>query len=397
MEQIWPVAALWLLLALVAILFSVWFRISSALSEIVVGTLGQLIIGGLIGTQALAASSQWITFLASAGAVILTFLAGAELDPTVFRTKQKEAFAVGLVGFFGPFFGVAAVAHYVLHWGAMQSWLAGVALSTTSVAVVYSVMLELGLNRTDFGKGVLAACFVNDLGTVIALGLIFSPFTIKTLVFIGVSVAVFAILPFITPPFSKRFGARVSEAETKFLLLILFAMGGLSVWSGSEAVLPAYIIGMVLARIAGKNHDLIRRVRTLTFGLLTPFYFTRAGSLVSVPALAGAPLVFLVLLAAKMVSKMIPLTPTVRGFNYLGHEGIYYSLMMSTGLTFGTISSLFGLNHGIIDRTQYSFLVAAVIASAVVPTMIANAWFMPKHLLPPPQGAAVETEATQNV
>ena len=397
MEQVWPVAALWLLLALIATLFSVWFRISTALSEIVVGTLGQLIIGGLIGAQALAVNSQWITFLASAGAVILTFLAGAELDPTVFRTKRAEAFAVGLVGFFGPFLGVAAVAHYVLHWSVMQSWLAGVALSTTSVAVVYSVMLELGLNRTDFGKGVLAACFVNDLGTVIALGLIFSPFTVKTLVFIGVSVAVFAILPFITPPFFKRFGARVSEAETKFLLLVLFAMGGLAVWSGSEAVLPAYIIGMVLAGMMGKNHDLIRRVRTLTFGLLTPFYFIRAGSLVSVPALVGAPLVFLALLAAKMLSKMIPLTPTVRAFNYLGHEGIYYSLMMSTGLTFGTISSLFGLNHGIIDRTQYSFLVAAVIASAVVPTMIANAWFMPKHLLPSPQAAAVPTEATENV
>jgi glutathione-regulated potassium-efflux system ancillary protein KefC len=397
MEQIWPVAALWLLLALIATLFSVWFRISTALSEIVVGTLGQLIIGALIGTQALAVNSQWITFLASAGAVILTFLAGAELDPTVFRTKRTEAFAVGLVGFFGPFFGVAAVAHYVLHWGTMQSWLAGVALSTTSVAVVYSVMLELGLNRTNFGKGVLAACFVNDLGTVIALGLIFSPFTVKTLVFIAVSVAVFAILPFITPRFFKRFGGRVSEAETKFLLLVLFAMGALAVWSGSEAVLPAYIIGMVLAGMMGKNHDLIRRVRTLTFGLLTPFYFIRAGSLVSVPALMGAPLVFLALLAAKMLSKMIPLTPTVRAFNYLGHEGIYYSLMMSTGLTFGTISSLFGLNHGIIDRTQYSFLVAAVIASAVVPTMIANAWFMPKHLLPSPQGAAVQTEATENV
>jgi glutathione-regulated potassium-efflux system ancillary protein KefC len=237
---------------------------------------------------------------------------------------------------------------------------------------------------------------VNDLGTVIALGLIFSPFTVKTLVFIVVSVAVFAILPFITPPFFKRFGGRVSEAETKFLLLVLFAMGGLAAWSGSEAVLPAYIIGMVLAGMMGKNHDLIRRVRTLTFGLLTPFYFIRAGSLVSVPALMAAPLIFLALLAAKMLSKMIPLTPTVRAFNYLGHEGIYYSLMMSTGLTFGTISSLFGLNHGIIDRTQYSFLVAAVIASAVVPTMIANAWFMPKHLLPPPR-AAVETEATENV
>jgi glutathione-regulated potassium-efflux system ancillary protein KefC len=382
MEQVWLVAALWLVLALVATLLSIWFRISTALSEIVVGTVAQLIIGALIGPQALGAASSWITFLAGTGAIVLTFLAGAELDPAIFRTKWKEAFVVGLVGFFAPFLGAAAVAHYLLRWTVLSSWLAGVALSTTSVAVVYSVMLELGLNRTDFGKGILAACFVNDLGTVIALGLIFSPFTVKTLIFVAVSVVIFAVLPFITPWFFERFGGRVSELEAKYILFLLFAMGGLAAWAGSEAVLPAYIIGMVLAGTVGKDHILIRRLRTLTFGFLTPFYFIRAGSLVSVPALIGAPFVFLALLAAKMLSKMIPLVPTVRAFNYLGHEGLYYSLMMSTGLTFGTISALFGLNHQIIDQTQYSHLVATVIASAVVPTAIANAYFMPRHLLP---------------
>ncbi len=391
MEQVWLVAALWLVLALVATLLSIWFRISTALSEIVVGTVAQLIIGAFFGIQTLGAGSSWVTFLAGTGAIVLTFLAGAELDPTIFRTKWKEAFVVGLVGFFGPFLGAAAVAHYVLHWGTMQSLLAGVALSTTSVAVVYSVMLELGLNQTGFGKGILAACFVNDLGTVIALGLIFSPFTVKTLIFIGISVVVFAILPFLTPWFFERYGGRVSELEAKYILFMLFGMGGVAVWAGSEAVLPAYIIGMVLAGTVGKDHVLIRRLRTLTFGLLTPFYFIRAGSLVSVPALLGAPLVFLALLAAKMLSKMVPLVPTVRAFNYIGHEGMYYSLMMSTGLTFGTISSLFGLNHHIIDQTQYSHLVATVIASAVVPTAIANAYFMPKHLL---AGVAPQTPAT---
>src|SRR5580700_9127852 len=382
MEQVWLVAALWLVLALVATLLSIWFRISTALSEIVVGTVAQLIIGALIGTEALGAKSQWIAFLAGTGAIVLTFLAGAELDPGIFRTKWKEAFVVGLVGFFAPFLGAAAVARFVLHWGIMPSWLAGVALSTTSVAVVYSVMLELGLNQTDFGKGILAACFVNDLGTVIALGLIFSPFTIRTLIFVIASVVVFAILPFVTPWFFERFGGRVSELEAKYILFLLFGMGGLAAWAGSEAVLPAYIIGMVLAGTVGKDHVLIRRLRTLTFGLLTPFYFIRAGSLVSVPALVSAPLVFLALLAAKMLSKMIPLVPTVRAFNYLGHEGMYYSLMMSTGLTFGTIAALFGLNHQIISQTQYSHLVATVIMSAVVPTAIANAYFMPRHLLP---------------
>ena len=382
MEQVWFSAALWLFLALVAVLLAIWLRISTALSEIVVGTVAQLIIGALIGTQFLGAKSAWITFLAGTGAIVLTFLAGAELDPAIFRTKWKESLTVGLVGFCGPFLGAAAVAHFVLHWSVRSSWLAGIALSTTSVAVVYSVMLELGLNRTEFGKGILAACFVNDLGTVIGLGLIFAPFTGRTVVFIVASVVVFAALPFVTPWFFERYGGRVSELEAKYILFLLFGMGGLAAWSGSEAVLPAYIIGMVLAGTVGKDHVLIRRLRTLTFGLLTPFYFIRAGSLVSVPALIAAPAVFLALFAAKMIGKMVPLVPTVRAFDYLGHEGLYYSLMMSTGLTFGTISALFGLNHGIIDQGQYSFLVATVIGSAVIPTAIANAWFLPKHLLP---------------
>jgi glutathione-regulated potassium-efflux system ancillary protein KefC len=286
------------------------------------------------------------------------------------------------VGFFGPFLGAAAVAHYFLRWTTPASWLAGVALSTTSVAVVYAVMLELGLNRTDFGKGILAACFVNDLGTVIALGLIFAPFTMRTLIFVGACVLVFAALPFITPWFFRKYGGRVSELEAKYLLFLLFAMGGLAAWAGSEAVLPAYLIGMVLAGTVGRDHVLIRRLRTLTFGLLTPFYFIRAGSMVSVPALIATPLAFVALFVAKMASKMIPLVPTVRAFNHEGHKGLYYSLMMSTGLTFGTISSLFGLNHHIISDAQYSYLVATVIGSAVLPTAIANAWFLPKHLLP---------------
>jgi len=382
MDQVWFVAALWLLLALVAVLLANLLKVSTALSEIVVGTVAQLAIGAFLGGEALGAKAPWVTFLAGTGAIVLTFLAGAELDPAVFRAKWKESIGVGLVGFFGPFLGVAVVSHYLLGWGWRPCWLAGVALSTTSVAVVYAVMLELGFNRTQFGKAILAACFVNDLGTVVALGLIFSPFTVKTLVFLGASVVVFFVLPFVTRWFFERYGGRVSELETKYLLFLLFALGGLAVWSGSEAVLPAYLIGMVLAGTVGKDHFLIRRLRTLTFGLLTPFYFIRAGSFVSVPALVAAPMVFVVLFFAKMLSKLFGLLPTVRAFGYEGHDGIYYSLMMSTGLTFGTISALFGLNHGIIDQRQYSHLVATVIGSAVLPTAIANARFMPRHLLP---------------
>jgi len=388
LTQVWALAALWLGLALVATLLSIWLRVATALSEIVVGTVAQLLIGVVVGRAILGTSEPWITFLSGTGAIILTFLAGAELDPVIFRAKWKETTGIGLVGFFAPFLGCAAFAHYGLHWTPRASWLTGVALSTTSVAVVYAVMLELGLNSTNFGKAVLAACFVNDLGTVIALGLIFAPFTMKTLVFIGVAVAILGALPWVTPRFFKRYGGRPSELEAKFLLLALFALGALASWAESEPVLPAYLIGMVLAGTVGKDHALVRRLRTVTFGLLTPFYFIRAGSFVSVPALVAAPMSVLGLLAAKLVTKTVGVWPATRVFRYPTQEAAYTTLLMSTGLTFGSISALFGLTHHIVDDAQYSFLIAAVIGSAVVPTLIANAFFLPRYLLPKPVSTA---------
>ena len=393
MTETWMLATIWLGLALIATLLSIWFGIATALSEIVVGTVAQLVIGALLGSAILGANDSWIKFLAGTGAIILTFLAGAELDPVVFKAKWKEAVGIGLAGFFAPFLGCAAVAYYFLHWGSQASWLTGVALSTTSVAVVYAVMLEFGLNNTVYGKTVLAACFINDLGTVLALGLIFAPFTVKTVIFVVVGIAVFALLPYLTPRFFKRYGGRPSELEAKFLLLTLFGMGFLASWADSEAVLPAYLIGMVLAGTVGKDHMLIRRLRTLTFGLLTPFYFIRAGSFVSVPALIAGPIIFLVLLAAKMVTKMAAIYPLTIIYKSSRKEGMYTTLLMSTGLTFGSISALFGLSHGIIDTTQYSYVITAVVASAVVPTLIANAFFLPGHLL----GNALEEERVVEV
>ncbi|HLY52385.1 MAG TPA: cation:proton antiporter [Steroidobacteraceae bacterium] len=381
MTEIYTLATLWLALALVATLLSIWLRIATAMSEIIVGTVAQLILGAAIGAAALGTDQSWVRFLASTGAVILTFLAGAELDPQVMRREWKQATVVGLVAFAAPFLGCAAVARFLIGWNADASWLAGIALSTTSVAVVYAVMLEFGLNRTDYGKVVLAACFVNDLATVLALGFKFSPFTIRTVLFVAVSCGAFAVLPWLVPRFFARYGGRPSELEAKLLLLVMFGLGALALWAGSEPVLPAYILGMILAGTVGRDHALVRRLRTLTFGLLTPFYFIRAGSFVSIQALIAGPGILGLLLAAKMVSKFVGVYPVTKFFKSPRKEAMYTTLLMSTGLTFGSISALFGLTHGIVTQQQYSYLIAAVIGSAIVPTLIANAFFLPHHLV----------------
>jgi Kef-type K+ transport system membrane component KefB len=378
MTETWTLAALWLGLALLAGLASIWLRVATALSEIIVG----VVAGAVIGTVAMGVDQEWVKFLAGAGAIILTFLAGAELDPEVFRRQWREATAVGLVSFAAPFLGCAAAARWLLGWDPAASWLAGVAMSTTSVAVVYAVMIEFGFNRTDYGKTVLAACFITDLGTVVALGLLFAPFTVKTLIFVGAFAVVGLAVPWLTPRFFRRYGARASELEAKYLLLFLFGLGALASWADSEAVLPAYVLGMLLAGTVGRDHALIRRLRTLCFGLLTPFYFIRAGSFVSVPVLIAAPAAFVLMLVVKVLTKIAGVYPVTRAFRAPRKEGMYTTLLMSTGLTFGTISALFGLSHDVVDQAQYSALVAAVIASAVIPTLIANAWFLPRHHLP---------------
>lgn len=300
------------------------------------------------------------------------------------KSKLKEVSIIGLIGFAAPFVGCTLIARWLVGWNLQASLLCGIALSTTSMAVVYAVMLEYGFNQTDFGKGVLGACFVNDLGTVVALGLIFAPFTYKTFIFIGVTIVLMILLRPMTHYLIKRFAYKTAAIRAKWIIFILLSMGVLAMWSGSEPVLPAYIIGMVLARTMERDGHFVRRLRTLTIGFLTPLYFLRAGALVSLPALIAAPWVFLALFAGKMISKISGLFPTVHHFKDDNREKWYYTLLMSTGLTFGTISALYGLTHEIISREQYSLIVGAVIASAVIPTLIANKFFLPGHLLEEP-------------
>ncbi len=390
MEQIYTVAAIWLGLAVISAVIAYHLRISIALVEICVGIAAAALFGYFGRVDLLASDSEWLRFLASSGAVLLTFLAGAELEPEIIQKKLKEVSVVGLIGFLAPFAGCALISRYLLNWDTQASLLAGVALSTTSMAVVYAVMLETGLNKTDFGKGILGACFINDLGTVIALGLLFAPFTYKTVIFVVVTVFALTILPYTSHRLTRIYAYRTAAIRTKWIIFVLFGLGALAIWSGSEAVLPAYIVGMVLAEFSNGDAFWVRRLRTLTIGFLTPFYFIRAGTFVSLSALISAPYILLILLAGKVVSKIFGLYPVIGQFRDRRDERWYYTLLMSTGLTFGTISALYGFSHNIVNQSQYSFLVTAVIASAVIPTLIANFAFLPRHLLAEPQ---VEAEA----
>lgn len=384
MINIYTLAAFWFLSAIISTVIANRLKISNALMEIIIGAIIGFIAFKSGYFDKLTLNADWMKFIAGVAAIMLTFLAGSELNPDSLKSKFKEITVVGLVGFFAPFIGASLIAYYILDWGLRPSLLTGIALSTTSMAVVYAVMIEYGFNRTSFGKSILGSCFVNDLGTVIGLGLIFAPFTYKTLIFIAVTVLLIFTLPAITEFLIKHFAYKTAAIRTKWILFVLLSMGVLAMWSGSEPVLPAYIIGMILARTIEKDNFFVRRLRTMTIGFLTPIYFLRAGALVSLPAITGAFLVFLLLFGGKIMFKIFGLYPVISRFKKHQKEKWYYTLLMSTGLTFGTISALYGLTNNIISTEQYSIIVGAVIASAVIPTLIANKFFLPEHLLEKP-------------
>ena len=370
MENQWLQAAMWMGLALVATLFSLRIAISVALLEIMVGVLG----GSFLPLE----RTEWVNFLAGFGSILLTFLAGAEVDPVVLKKKFKESMTIGAVSFLAPFLGVMAFAYYVGGWSLHQAEIAGISLSTTSVAVVYAVMVESGHNETELGKLILAACFITDLGTVLALGILFANYDVHMVIFLASTAAVLLILPKFTPWFFERVGSHISEPETKFIFFLLFGLGGIALTAQSEAVLPAYLIGMVLAPFFLANRVLSQRMRVIAFTALTPFYFLKAGSLVKLSSIWGSAGIILVFLLLKIATKFLGVWPATRIFRFDRKAGMYTTLLMSTGLTFGTISALFGLTHRIIDDHQYTVLVTAVILSAVVPTVIAQKWFQPE-------------------
>jgi len=371
------------LLILVASMVSVELALSAAILEIVLG----FFAGNALGVT----TTPWIDFLASFASVLLTFLAGAEVDPAVLRNKSREALAIGGLSFVVPFVATGLFAFFVGHWSLRQAEIAGVALSTTSLAVVYAVLVETGLNKTDIGKVIMAATFVTDLGTVLALSILFITPTPYLLLFAGISVGCVAAMVFLERWFFQRYGDRVIEPEIKGAFFALFLLMWTAQLAHSQAVLPAFLLGLAVAPVFRRHPEQHKRFRVVAFSFLTPFFFLKGGLNVNVAALVGGLPLLAGLLAVKVAAKIVGVLPV--SLRYVRPHATYTTLLMSTGLTFGTISALYGLNAGIIDRTQFSILVTTVILSAILPTIVAQRFFSPPtHLLTNEEELDVEDE-----
>jgi Kef-type K+ transport system membrane component KefB len=368
--NMWLVAGVWMLLAAVSAFVAIRVKMPAALVEIVIG----MIAGNLIALR----TNAWIDFVAGFGSILLTFLAGAEIDPVVLRKQLLPSTAIGAASFGAPFLAAMAFTYFFGHWTLDASKIAGIAMSTTSVAVVYAVMVESGLAGKEFGQLILAACFFTDLGTVVALGLLFANYNLWLAALAAAIVAAVAIVPRFLPRVINRTQRYVSEPALRVLFGVIFLLAALATYAKSEGVLPAYFLGLGCAGLMMAYPDVKRRLQTMTMALLAPFYFLKAGTYIEFSAAIGSAGLIAAMFFVKVIAKIVGVFPLARYvFRYPSSNANYLTLMMATGLTFGTISSLYGLTHHYINQAQYTALVTVVILTAVVPTAVAQALFKP--------------------
>ena len=354
-------------LILIASIASVELGVSVAIIEIGLGVVAASVFG--------LRPTPWIDFIGSFAGIVLTFLAGAEVDRALLRRDWKPAVLIGGLSFLLPAAATGLFAYYVAGWNAPQSQIAGIALSTTSLAVVYAVLVETGLATTGLGKILMAATFVTDFGTALALSVLFVRPTPYLILFVVVSVGVILVMVALQRPFFARYGGRVIEPEIKGAFLALFALMWTAELAQSHAVLPAFLLGLAISDVFKGHPEEQHRFRVVSFAFLTPIFFLKGGLNVDAGQLATGIWLLLAFLFVKVAAKFAGVLPAA--LRYVRPHAVFTTLLMSTGLTFGTISALYGLNAGIIDRQQFTVLLGAVIGSAILPTIVAQRWFAP--------------------
>lgn len=358
------------LLIFAASALSLKLGVSVAIFEILLG----LAAGGL-GLK----PEPWMLYLAGFGAILLTFLAGAEVDARLLRENFRQAAAIGLLSFLAPFAAGTLFCRYAAGWSPQASLLAGIALSETSLAVVYSVLTETGLGKRRTGKLLMACTFLTNTLTALALSLFFLRPDAYTLVFLGVSAAFLLVAGRFSAWLMSRpaLAGKVVEPEIKYIFAALLAFVYLAELGAGQAMLPAFLFGLALAGQLGGDRAAVKsRLRTVAYAFVTPFFFLVAGLQVSPAALWGAAGLAAALFLVKQLAKFAGVY--FLAARYFPGEHRHFTLLMSTGLTFGLMAAMFGLHEGLLDGRQYSVLTAVLIASAVLPAFAAQKWFPPR-------------------
>lgn len=359
------------LLIFAASVLSLKLGLSVAVFEILLG-----LAAGSLGLRA----EEWMVYIAGFGGILLTFLAGAEVDGRLLKENFRQAGIISFFSFFAPLAAGFAFCRYAAGWSARAAAIGGIALSETSLAMVYSVLVETGRAGTKTGRLLMACAFLTNTLTALALSAAFLKPNFYTAVFLVISGAFLLLAGRFSGAILRHpaLSGRVIEPEIKYIFFVLLAFIYLAELGSSQAMLPAFLFGLLMSGHFKKGAaaaPVKNRLRTVAYAFITPFFFIVAGMKVSLPALRAAAGVFAALFIVRQAAKFAGVYFFARKFFPATRN--YFTLLMSTGLTFGLMAALFGLKAGFLDPAQYSVLTGVLIASAVIPTFAAQRWFTP--------------------
>ena len=367
-------AALIAIIVVIAGIVGIRSRISSAVLEAMAG----ILLGNFLGVKV----EPWLDFLGTFGGLMLILLAGAEVDLALLVKNARQSFTLGFMAFIVPFIGEILFLYTFTSWSFLAKMVTSLALTSTAIAVIYAMFLEAELLETGSCKLIISAVFINNIITLICVNLISHEFNIFTLIFFFAIIVTALGLPKLLEYIVNHYSKRSNELELRFIFAVMLGISFLADVGQMQAIFGAFLFGLVSANSIRSYENILPKIRSITFSLLSPLFFIKAGLLVSLPAIMQSAILIFSLLGVKIITKSIG--TYYYNKKWMPDAPIFSTILFSTGLTVGIVTAAFGRDFNFLDQSQFSIVTVTVILSAIIPAIIARR-FIPIALKNNPQ------------
>lgn len=327
-----------------------------AVGEFVAGFLGETLFG--------LSSMPWLEFLSHLGVLSLMFIAGFEIDTPLLKKNLNKSLVIGGSSFFVPFILIFFLCR-LLGLGESSAALVGIALSTTSLAIIFPSLREKGLLATSSGQLLLASAMVVDIISMFMLAVLIYEITVAKIIYAILVILGIAFVKRIIYPVFDRYKGNRSEFELKFLLLVLLSIGFLAEEAGIHAALFCFVLGILFSGIDPKHEEIMNKLSSVVFSLLAPAFFFHAGTMIQFNTLTwAAGGLFILFLTVAVVGKFFGTYLPLRFFN--ADYAKLASYLFNYRLSFGLISAIYGREKGLISDQYFNITLLTILFASIL-------------------------------
>lgn len=347
--------------------------------------------GGVLIPQS-AADAAPINTVGWIGVAFLLVLTGFETDLKLVRQQGRSSMLVSIGGLAVPF--AAGIAVGLLMPGSLRGegstttafvLFIAVSLSISSLPVIAKILGELGLMRRNFAQITVAVGMVNDLIGWLALGIIAtlgrtSELSVSTVAFPLIAIAVILLLAFTVGQRgvdgllrrARRRGGTGADA-LGMTLIITFAFAVATQLARSDAVLGAYIAGILVGRSRFFQERTRKQLQSVNAAVFAPVFFATAGLRVDLSSLAGREALTWagIILAVAVLTKVVGAYGAARVAKLSNREGLALAVGLNARGAVEVVIATVGLTLGVLNTTSYTAIVVmAIITSVMAPPLL---------------------------